>query len=213
MAFSWPHVFKDGVKMIISGSQVMENFEAVREIAEGLPVGSMLDYAGTGDPSSTFVVADGRELSRTTYATLYALIKTTYGAGNGTTTFNLPNTLGRVLVGAGTGSGLAAKAVGGKAGQEAVTLSAAQSGMPEHGHNMSSEQAGGLEPNTENGGDGYAKILGATAGGGANRALANNYAGSFSFRIGVAPAAGKAASASHPTMMPYLAVSKIIRIK
>lgn len=51
---------------------------------------------------------DGREVSRTTYATLFAAIGTVHGAGDGTTTFNLPDGRGRSLIGSGTGDGLSA---------------------------------------------------------------------------------------------------------
>lgn len=51
-------------------------------------------------PSGYEVVnADGRALSRTTYASLFALIGTTFGAGNGSTTFNIPSILGKEVVG------------------------------------------------------------------------------------------------------------------
>lgn len=47
---------------------------------------------------------DGTAVSRTTYSDLYTLIGTTYGVGDGSTTFNLPNVAGRVLLGAGAGT-------------------------------------------------------------------------------------------------------------
>ena len=51
-------------------------------------------------PSGVEVVnADGRALSRSTYSTLFALIGTTYGVGDGSTTFNIPNLLGKYVVG------------------------------------------------------------------------------------------------------------------
>jgi microcystin-dependent protein/cytoskeletal protein CcmA (bactofilin family) len=67
------------------------------------------EYAGTIQlwaattpmPDNTWMVCDGTEVSRTTYATLFSRIGTTYGAGNGTTTFNLPNFTNRFPVGAG----------------------------------------------------------------------------------------------------------------
>jgi microcystin-dependent protein len=47
-------------------------------------------FAGTSDPTG-WLLCDGTAVSRTTYAALYATIGTTFGAGNGSTTFNLPN--------------------------------------------------------------------------------------------------------------------------
>jgi microcystin-dependent protein len=56
----------------------------------GMPIGTIQDYGGTGAPTN-WLTLNGAAISRTTYATLFALIGTTYGVGNGSTTFNLPN--------------------------------------------------------------------------------------------------------------------------
>lgn len=61
------------------------------------PVGSGMDYYGTEAPLN-YMFADGRELSRTEYAELFKIIGTTYGAGDGSTTFNLPDKRTRVTV-------------------------------------------------------------------------------------------------------------------
>lgn len=60
----------------------------------GCPVGGMIYYAGVSIPSGYFPL-DGRAISRTTYSALYNVIGTTWGAGNGSTTFNIPNSYGR----------------------------------------------------------------------------------------------------------------------
>jgi microcystin-dependent protein len=62
--------------------------------------GIIFPYAGSSAPTG-FLLCDGSAVSRTTYADLYALIGTTYGAGNGSTTFNVPDLRGSVIVGAG----------------------------------------------------------------------------------------------------------------
>ncbi len=62
------------------------------------PVGSYLLYAGKVCPSG-FLPCNGGAISRTTYAELFTAIGTTYGTGDGNTTFNLPNVDGRVLQG------------------------------------------------------------------------------------------------------------------
>jgi hypothetical protein len=59
-------------------------------ISKAIPVGASYEYYGTTEPEN-FMFADGRALSRTEYAELFYVIGTTYGAGNGTTTFNIPN--------------------------------------------------------------------------------------------------------------------------
>jgi microcystin-dependent protein len=63
------------------------------------PVGTMLDWPVTSGYPTGYLRADGSAVSRSTYAGLYTLIGTTYGSGDGSTTFNLPN-----IVSAGAGS-------------------------------------------------------------------------------------------------------------
>lgn len=68
------------------------------------PVGSVQMYAGGFTTPTGWFFCDGTAVSRTTYASLFDTIGTIYGAGNGTTTFNLPNLQGRVPIGVGTGN-------------------------------------------------------------------------------------------------------------
>lgn len=63
-----------------------------------VPVGSAVEYYGSTAPAG-WLFAAGQEVSRTTYAALFAAIGTTYGVGDGSTTFNLPDSRGRVVVG------------------------------------------------------------------------------------------------------------------
>jgi microcystin-dependent protein len=57
-----------------------------------------MDYWGTTVPNSSFVFPTGQAISRTTYAALFAIVGTTYGSGDGSTTFNLPDKGERVSV-------------------------------------------------------------------------------------------------------------------
>ena len=66
-----------------------------------LPVGSYIQFAGSQAPAG-FLVCNGGEISRTTYSALFAVIGTTYGSGDGSTTFNLPNLTDRFLQGSTT---------------------------------------------------------------------------------------------------------------
>jgi len=63
-----------------------------------MPAGSVIPYAGASAPTG-FLLCDGSNVSRTTYATLFAVIGTTYGAGDGSSTFALPDLRGRVVAG------------------------------------------------------------------------------------------------------------------
>jgi len=66
-----------------------------------LPIGSYIQFAGSQAPDG-FLVCNGGEISRTTYSKLFAVIGTTYGSGDGSTTFNLPNLADRFLQGSST---------------------------------------------------------------------------------------------------------------
>ena len=72
-----------------------------------VPVGSILIWPETTAPSG-WSLADGTAINRTTFAGLFALIGTDFGAGNGTTTFNLPDFQDRVAIGKGANNAVAA---------------------------------------------------------------------------------------------------------
>ena len=65
------------------------------------PIGVILDFAGVNAPPG-WLIADGRLVSRVTYSALFAVIGTIWGAGDGSTTFALPNCNGRAPVGPGS---------------------------------------------------------------------------------------------------------------
>lgn len=80
-----------------------ENTQAVslRQLNQSAltPVGTVIWYAGSTAPSG-YLLCNGSKVSRTTYAALYAVIGIRYGSGNGTTTFTLPNLIGKFAEGA-----------------------------------------------------------------------------------------------------------------
>ena len=92
------------------------------------PAGVVLFYAGASAPTG-WIICDGSEVSRATYPTLFTNIGTTWGVGNGSTTFNLPDFRDRIPVGK---SGTRALASSG--GVETVALSTAE--MPTHSHGI-----------------------------------------------------------------------------
>lgn len=96
-----------------------------------MPVGVILPYAGTVAPTG-WALCNGAAVSRTTYADLYAVVGTRYGAGNGSTTFNLPDLRGRVPVGKDGTTNF--PEVGATGGAVEHTLTVEQ--MPSHGHTM-----------------------------------------------------------------------------
>lgn len=67
-------------------------------VDKAVPPGTVFDFAGTSAPSGS-MVCDGSAVSRSTYSDLFAAIGTTWGVGDGATTFNLPDLRGVMLVG------------------------------------------------------------------------------------------------------------------
>ena len=133
----------------VDGSTIETNSDSIRVKDGGitsakldstvLPVGTVLPYAGSSAPTG-WLLCQGQAVSRTTYATLFALIGTTYGSGDGSTTFNLPDLKGRAPIGSGTGSGLTARTLGQKYGAETETIDASE--LPSHTHNNSLSDGG-----------------------------------------------------------------------
>ena len=75
-----------------------------QNVTVAVPTGVLYPFAGSSAPTG-YLLCNGTTASRTTYATLFATISTTYGVGDGSTTFGLPDMRGRVPMGAGTGNG------------------------------------------------------------------------------------------------------------
>jgi microcystin-dependent protein len=72
------------------------SLSSVATLAQSMPIGAVIDFAGTSPPPG-WMLCYGQALNRTTYATLFAWLGTTYGVGDGSTTFNLPDLRGRVI--------------------------------------------------------------------------------------------------------------------
>jgi microcystin-dependent protein len=102
-------------------------------IAE-VPTGTILDFAGPTAPSG-YLLCNGQQVSRTTYAALFAVIGGVWGGGDGSTTFHLPNLQRRVTIGAGGtpvyGPG---NVLGNLGGSESAALGATH--LPSHTHGV-----------------------------------------------------------------------------
>jgi microcystin-dependent protein len=114
---------------------------AVAPAAQAVPTGAILPYGAASAPSG-FLLCDGSAVSRATYAALFAVLSTTFGAGDGSTTFNVPDLRQKFPLGkatAGTGSTL-----GGSGG----TIDHTHTG-PSHTHSVAVPYAGwGTQVNT-----------------------------------------------------------------
>jgi microcystin-dependent protein len=99
-----------------------------------VPLGAGFDFWGATPPNSSFAFPYGQAISRTAYSALFGLIGTTFGTGDGSTTFNLPDKRGRVSVALDTmggsaagrvttaGSGVNGTVAGSVGGTETITL-------------------------------------------------------------------------------------------
>lgn len=104
-----------------------------------IPVGTIVMAGGTDQHAApTWLLCNGATVSRATYASLFSVIGTTFGAGDGSTTFHLPNIQDRVVVGSGN-----SYAITTTGGASTVTLTTTE--MPTHSHTIA---------HTHNDGDG-----------------------------------------------------------
>lgn len=147
-----------------------------------LPVGSVSAYAGETVPTN-WLECNGQEVSRTEYAELFKAIGTTYGAGDSSTTFNLPDITERVIVGhLGDGE----FSLGNIGGEKEHKLTVDE--MPSHKHNINYAGSG-------------TGIQGAVPGGNNNLGPNGNF---------ISNAGGGQA---HNNMQPYIALNYIIKAK
>lgn len=120
-------------------------------LVNATPFGAVLPFAGSTAPDG-WLLCYGQAISRTTYAGLFAVISTTYGTGDGSTTFNVPDMRGRVAAGVDDMGGSAANrltttvldktSAGGVGGTQTHILTEAQ--MPSHTHIQNTHNHVGL---------------------------------------------------------------------
>lgn len=94
----------NGVSSAVKAPTDLEYWTKVstqNDLTSLLPAGSIIPFAGSNIPAG-YLLCNGAAVSRTTYANLFGVISTLYGAGDGSTTFNLPDLRDRFLEGAGT---------------------------------------------------------------------------------------------------------------
>lgn len=179
--------------------------------------GVVVPYAGSTAPTG-WLMCYGQAVSRTTYANLFAIIGTTFGSGNGTTTFNVPDLRGRMAIGpdnmggGAAGRVAAATSAGYTAGVETINVAHTHGTgdhvleideIPSHSHTTTFWPQQGAD-----------EMYGGEYGTGAKRS-SGSYSASTSYVGGGAAhnhgATKSSLSATQAIMNPYLAMNYIIR--
>lgn len=151
-----------------------------------LPVGCIMDYGGAAAPSG-WLLCFGQAISRATYAALFTAISTAYGAGDGTTTFNVPDFRGRVAAGQDDMGGTSANrlttpldgdTLGAAGGAESVALTTAN--LASHTHTGPSHtHASGTLSGTATSAGNHNHIIVGSSGIGGTAAIVSGSGGGF----------------------------------
>ena len=209
---------RDEVNLIDYTAATVTRYVYVRKLARWLqvpavtgstspvPAGVVAWTAASAAPTG-WLLCDGSAVSRTTYADLFTALSTTYGVGDGSTTFNLPDLRAKMPIGVNGTYTLASTG-----GAATVTLSTSQ--IPSHTHSITS---GGSHTHTVN----IETETGWTATGGAGQPLVDPISGG-STTVAYTTASGGShdhggatgsagTGGSHENLPPYVALNGIIR--
>ena len=189
-----------------------------------MPPGLVFPFAGTTPPTG-YLLCDGTATYNTyEYRTLHAIISNTYGGtayeagvtdqSGVTTTFTVPDLRGRVIAGKGSGSVIASSilaqdTLGATGGDDQITLTKEQSGLPAHGHGLS----GGIHTTRNGGSSGLTGVVsgnftseGGEAGGG-TYTFGNTNFDNFSVNNN----SGADASSAHDNVQPTMILNYVIK--
>lgn len=185
-----------------------------------IPTGVILNYAGSVAPTG-WRVCDGAAISRAAFAALFAVIGTTYGVGDGSTTFNVPNFKGRVPTGL-DASQTEFTPLGKLGGFKTHTLTTAElashthaTSVPAHTHGATQDQHG--HPMLGSNAAAGAGPTGTMAPGTAFTALDNSASSVVQPLVSVFEAdvsvtvIANGSNAAHNNLQPYLTMNFIIR--
>ena len=156
------------------------------QAAMALPPGLVQPFAGSSVPIG-YLMCDGSAIQRAQYAGLFTAIGTTYGSGDGSTTFNLPDLRGRFPLSSGHGAGLSARSLGNTGGEET------SSALIAHTHD--------LDPTDGN------SVMAVPSGGDRGGAMGNG--GAYSMQHQTIGSSGSGDSFS--LMPPFLALNFVIK--
>jgi microcystin-dependent protein len=210
--------------------------KAVTASSVELPAGTVMDFAGAAAPTG-WVVCDGSAISRTTYSALFSVIGTTYGVGDGSTTFNVPDARGRASVAPDSGAGRVTtdNTLAAASGAQTHTLTAAEGGAAIHSHGNTFSATGTEGAHTHTGSFsgtfGWNRITNNTTGGAGNAVTGiQNSPGAFADQTvttsgttsggsshshtvsGSVSNSTGTAGVAHNNLQPYIVLNKIIKV-
>jgi microcystin-dependent protein len=123
-----------------------------------VPTGTVLPYAGSTTAPTGFLMANGQAVSRSTYSALFAVTSTTFGVGDGSTTFNVPDLRGRAVFGDDSMGSTAANRLGSNSSTGGISGTASRgtaggaqnhtlitAEMPAHTHSVPAQIVGGSD--------------------------------------------------------------------
>ncbi|WP_196595315.1 phage tail protein [Pectinatus frisingensis] len=206
---AWEQKLRIFIAMVVSTTSAVTvgiYSMATKTNVSGVPTGTINQFAGAAAPVG-YLLCQGQAVSRSTYTDLYAVIGTTYGTGDGSTTFNLPDLQDRV----GVGKSSTLSTLGATGGEKTHQLTANE--MPAHVHSAWTDSQGThAHPITlynrwgssNSGNNGW-------GGDDATRGLVTNYtdaAGAHGHNVGIGVTGGDGA---HNNMQPYVVINYIIK--
>lgn len=135
----------------VQGDIIFSDESTMASASSGIPAGILAPFAGGTAPDG-WLLCDGSAVSRTIYSSLFAVIATNYGAGDGSTTFSLPDLRGRMALGldnmGGTSRNIVTAAtadtLGAESGEEMHQLT--EDEMPSHNHTYDGKRGVGGSP-------------------------------------------------------------------
>lgn len=182
----------------------------------GVPVGTVADFAGSAAPAG-WLLCHGQSVSRTAHAALFAVLGTTYGPGDGSTTFGLPDLRGRVVAGkddmggtaagrltGGLAGGIDGDTLGAAGGEQAHVLTQAE--LASHTHGVVDPGHGhAIETNDPSGGAGMWPFTGGARAGSPSVGSSSSSHSVTSISVG---AVGE--NQAHNSVQPTLILNKVI---
>ena len=184
-----------------------------------IPIGGLIDFTGSTAPNSSFVLPYGQAISRTTYSTYFSLVGTTYGTGDGSSTFNIPDLRGRVVAGKDDMGGSAASrltssyfgtsaaVLGAVGGSESHSLTTAQ--LASHSHANTLTDPGHAHTVTNN--PFYTNNAAGNLAGGSGAGVANVGISTNTTGITITNASAGSGNA-HNNTQPTIICNKLLRI-